>query len=824
MKSFIRILSLFALIPLGIYAQSAPETEMPNINTFVKPGTNVNRGMFNVYVQEDKYLLEIPDRLLQRDILTSISIIAGSAQRKRNPAMRFGFAGDAVGDQVIRLRKNKRKIEITVPDYVQANDSTNIYLKSLRAGLLPSLLALDILAASDTSSLVDITKLFSADSELFSLKGSAEELKLGSYDSGKSKLLGVSVFSNNIVFRSQKSYSAGPVPPPSPTPPGSSPSKPVETFPTIWEVGASWYLLPEIPIRPRYFDNRVGFFKTVSSNYDQDSLSVDKLGMANRWRIEPKAADVDRYLKGELVEPEKPIVFYVDRNTPAYLIPYIISGVNSWQNSFEKIGFKNAIIGKLAPTAEEDPDFSMEDARYSYISYKPSEMANAYGPQVVDPRSGEILSSHVAIFHNILELLQRWYFSMCAATDPAARKFPYDQALIGKMLKNVITHEVGHTIGLRHNFAGSSSFEIDSIRKPEYVRKNSFGPSIMDYMRFNYVAQPEDHMKPDDLLPKIGVYDDFAIEWAYRFHPEFKDAFSEKKYLSDWVSQKRRDPKFFYLEEGDLSDPRVQAEDVGNNTMKANRLGIENLKQTMANLEQWTAGDDDQHLLLRSMYRAVEGRYYIYLGHVLKNIGGVQRDYALRSEHKQAWVPASYQQQKDAMAYFKEFMFREPTWLYPKEIIKKTKFSFDSDVEQTYSDLFGRLLFKFSAISRIEERVDEKTYTTAEFFDDLYDAAFSRITSGMPITQYERMLQRTFVNKMLANVDSKFNLSNGIGIDMIRILDKISADSKTALKTNKDYVSRSHLTSIHDMIEVWRSGRKDILLTHFPSPLFPTQP
>jgi hypothetical protein len=810
------------LMPIGIHAQAPSAGTLPELSTYIKPGVKPSKGMFNVYLQDSKYLIEIPNQILGRDILTSISIIAGSAQRKRNPAMRFGFAGDAVSDQVIRLKKNNSKIEIVAPEYVQANDTTNIYLKSLRAGLLPSLLALDIIAVTDTSSLIDITRLFSDDNELFSLKGAKDELKLGNYDVNKSKILGVSCFDNNIVFRSVKSYSAGPPPPPVPAPPGSLPAKSAETYPTTWVVGSSWYLLPEKPMTPRYFDRRVGFFQTVSNNYDQDSLSVEKLGMANRWRMEPRATDVEKYKKGELVEPEKPIVFYIDRNTPTYLIPYIIQGVNSWQSSFEKIGFKNAIIGKLVPTAVEDPNFSMEDARYSYISYKPSAMANAYGPQVVDPRSGEILSSHVAVFHSILELLQRWYFSMCAATDPAARKFPLDQALIGSMLKNVITHEIGHTIGLRHNFAGSSSFEIDSIRSPEYVRKNSFGPSVMDYMRFNYVAQPEDHMSPEDLLPKIGVYDDFAIEWGYRYLPDFKNAFAEKKYLSDWVSLKRKDPKLFYLEEGDLYDPRVQSEDVGNNNMKANRLGVENLKRTMANLEKWTAGDDDGHITLRSMYRAIEGRYYIYLGHMLKNLGGVQRDYALRSENKPSYMPVSYEQQKEAMAYFTEFMFTEPKWLYPKGIQDKTRFNFNTDVEESYSDLFGRLLLKYLAITKVEERVGDKAYHLSEFLDDLYSAIFRDISSGKPISEYQRMFQRTFVNKMLSNVDNKNNLSNNVSVEMIRILDRLSNEAAAAAANNNDLISRSHLSSLYHMIQVWRSGKKEVLLTNMPaSPIKP---
>ncbi|WP_442589167.1 zinc-dependent metalloprotease [Pedobacter sp. AW31-3R] len=807
------LLGLLLLVSTGLHLQAQTENELPQITKYIKPGAKQYKGMFNIYVQDDKYLIEIPDQLLGREILTSVTIISGSAQRKRNPAMRFGFAGDAVNDRVIRFKKGiNGKMNLIAPEFIQATDTLSMYFNSLKAELVPSLLAFDIIATGNSSSLIDITSLFAGDSDLFSLKGAATELKLGSFEPAKSKILGVSSFENNVVFRSIKSYAEGAPPQMEAAAPGEAPAKAPENNPTMWEVGSSWFLLPEVPMAQRYADKRLGYFLTGLRNYDKNPERNEYLAVANRWRLEPKPEDMQKFRNGELVEPAKPIVFYIDRNTPDYLIPYMIEGVNAWRKSFEKIGFKNAITGKLAPTAAEDPDYSMEDARYSYISYKPSEMANAYGPQIVDPRSGEILTSHIAVFHNILELLQRWYFSMCAATDPGARKIPMSKDLMGSMLKNVITHEVGHTLGLRHNFAGSSSYAVDSIRNKDFVRKNSFGPSVMDYMRFNYAAQPEDKMTPSDLLPVIGVYDDYAIEWGYKYMPE-KDSKAAAEYLTAWVSEKRKDPRFFYFEEGDFYDPRVQSEDIGDNNMKANAWGVENLKKIMASLHEWNMGEDDDYTTLRSMYRAVEGRYYQYLQHVVKNIGGVYSDNALRSENKSNYIPVSRAQQKEAMAYLTEFMFTEPKWLYPADIMTKTRFNFDTDVESTYSDLLGRLMSKYSQMANIENVMGKSDYPATEFLTDLQQIIYKDIENGKPISRYNRMLQRSLINSILIHVDNPGNFSNNIGFTMTNLMLLIQKQARAGLAKQTDFLSKSHLTSIVNMLEVWNTGKNNAYLT-----------
>lgn len=802
--------------PLSGVAQD--KKGIPGIGEIVKADSRPLKGMFTLYVQDHRYLAAVPDRLLGRDILTSITIIKGSAQRKRNPQLRFGFAGDAVNDRVIQFRRAGDRLEVTTPVYSQASDSSNIYYHVMKSGLQPAYLSFVIKARTDTSSLIDLTEILEKDNDLVSLSGAKEELRLGAFEPEKSKVLGVSCFENNIVFRTQKSYGEGPggepgepgVAPPPPTP--GAPAVKEPTNPTIWEVGASWYLLPEKPMTVRLADARVGYFVTAQRNYDKNPQQMEVLALANRWRIEPRPEDVEKYLRGELVEPAKPIVFYVDRNMPGYLAPYVIAGINAWQSSFEKIGFKNAIMGKMAPSAAEDPSFSMEDARYSFISYKPSEMANAYGPEIVDPRSGEILSSHIAVFHNVLELLERWYFSMCSATDTAARRVPFSQDLMGKMLKYVIVHEVGHTIGLRHDFEGSSSYSVDSIRNPAFVRAHGFGPSVMDYMRFNYVAQPGDGMTEDDLSPRIGVYDDFAIAWGYRYRPTGSDPYKDGKVLAQWVSEQRKDKRCLYQEESGFYDPRVQSEDVGDDNMKANRLGVENLKRTMLHLEEWASGGhDEDYASLRSMYRAIEGRYYTYLGHVLRNIGGASTDIALRSEQRSDHIPLSSAKQREAVAYMCDMMLKEPVWMYPSSITSKVRFDFDRDVAGPYDDLMGRLVSRYFFIHHNEALDCDSCYSSLEFIQTLYTVICSHLQDGRPISQYDRFIQGAFVRKLLMHADNRA-VPDAISLTMVKLLDNISAAARAGAVVNKDALSAAHLRSLSDLINIWKTGTKDAYL------------
>ncbi|WP_343532801.1 zinc-dependent metalloprotease [Pedobacter sp.] len=795
-----------------LMAQTIPA--LPAVQTFVKPNATKYRGLFNIYQQEDKYYLEIPDTLLNRDILAMVVINKGSAQVSRDTRRRFGFAGDVVHESTFKFNKSKKGvINMEQSQFYMSPNDKSTYEATLKNKLTPIVASFVPVAKNEGSTLIDITASLNSDMHYLSLSGAKEELGLGPYQANLSRPIGIAAYKNNIVFRSVRAYGAGSA---TPKPQSITPTEPQQPAqqdkqmngPTMWEIGASWYLLPAQPMRQRLADKRVGYFTRVIKDYGQDLNKAEDRLLAARWKIEPKSQDIEKYKRGELVEPAEPIVFYVDKNTPEYLRPYFIAGVNAWQGAFEKIGFKNAIMAKMEPTPEENPDFSIDNASYSVISYKPSTTANAYGPMVVDPRSGQIISSHVAVFHNITDLLQRWYFIMCAANDPEARKLPLSQDIMGRLMKMVITHEVGHTLGLRHDFAGSHSYDVDSVRKRSFVAKHGFGASIMDYLRFNYVAQPEDGFTAEELLPKIGIYDEYAIEWGYKYFSQYKTVEQEAEALKNWVSQKRKDPKYFYFPEGDFFDPRVQSEDMGSNAMKAGTLGIKNLKLIMQNLEAWLENDDDEnYTMMKRMHSAVASRYNEYLAHVLKNIGGRYADQALMIEEKTNYQPVGRATQKEAMTFINDYYFQEPTWLFPENVVDKTRFAFSGPVAADYETFLGKVFFKFSAISRNERIVGQETYAVSEFFDDIYKGIFMDLDNSAPISDYKKMLQRGYVNKLLSSVFNPASYDNDVAIILKQQIEKIKDNCDMALQKKTDTSSKAHLSAITAMIEQWK-GKK----------------
>ena len=793
---------LFSLYVLGGRAEnraSFPGDKVVTIDEFIRKDTPKDVGFFNVYIQDGRYYLEVPDDMLRRDILVAVTIIKGTAQKERSRDARFGYGGDSVFDRMIRFIKNRDRIEIVSPQVFHLGDSTGLYVDYYQNQDFPAIASFEVKARSGDSYLVDITDLFLSDSDLFALKGAKESLKLGGYQQGQSYALDVKAFPENINFRSIRSYGlAGEVKK------GEFPS-------TLWEVGSSWYLLPEKPMVQRVFDERVGYFAFALDGMVKRGDWMDKTMIATRWRLEPRPEDVEKYLRGELVEPVKPIVFYIDRATPEFLVPYFIQAVNVWQGAFEKVGFKNAIYGKLAPTPEEDPDYCEGDIRYPLVSYKASPIANAYGPMVFDPRSGEIITSHIAIFHSVLELIQRWYFVMCGAVDPRAREYPLSQEVMGELAATVLTHEVGHTLGLRHHFMGSTAYPVDSLRSKSFIRAHGLGTSIMDYQRFNYVAQPGDGLEPRDLLPRIGMYDEFAIEWGYRYFPEAGNLKRDNEKLRAWVDERRQDPKLFYIEEMTYGDPRVQSEDSGDDVIKANRLGMNNLKYIMAHLEEWTDGNDPYYYVLRKRYLSVLSQYQNYIEHVLRYVGGRYSDNPTREEEFMLNQPVLREKEEEAWAFLEEYLCKEQDWLFVAEVMEKTGGKSEFYEQEEALGKLTKLLLRYSALHK-NRQLSEEGFTADELLNRLYSTIFEAKGRDGKLSQYDQALQNGLLQNLVINVENPYNLSNGVGVAMHRVISKIKQHVRAATEGCPDALTASHYKTLYNFITLWEKGRNKALI------------
>ena len=793
---------LFSLYVLGGRAEnraSFPGDKVVTIDEFIRKDTPKDVGFFNVYIQDGRYYLEVQDDMLRRDILVAVTIIKGTAQKERSRDARFGYGGDSVFDRMIRFIKNRDRIEIVSPQVFHLGDSTGLYVDYYQNQDFPAIASFEVKARSGDSYLVDITDLFLSDSDLFALKGAKESLKLGGYQQGQSYALDVKAFPENINFRSIRSYGlAGEVKK------GEFPS-------TLWEVGSSWYLLPEKPMVQRVFDERVGYFAFALDGMVKRGDWMDKTMIATRWRLEPRPEDVEKYLRGELVEPVKPIVFYIDRATPEFLVPYFIQAVNVWQGAFEKVGFKNAIYGKLAPTPEEDPDYCEGDIRYPLVSYKASPIANAYGPMVFDPRSGEIITSHIAIFHSVLELIQRWYFVMCGAVDPRAREYPLSQEVMGELAATVLTHEVGHTLGLRHHFMGSTAYPVDSLRSKSFIRAHGLGTSIMDYQRFNYVAQPGDGLEPRDLLPRIGMYDEFAIEWGYRYFPEAGNLKRDNEKLRAWVDERRQDPKLFYIEEMTYGDPRVQSEDSGDDVIKANRLGMNNLKYIMAHLEEWTDGNDPYYYVLRKRYLSVLSQYQNYIEHVLRYVGGRYSDNPTREEEFMLNQPVLREKEEEAWAFLEEYLCKEQDWLFVAEVMEKTGVKSEFYEQEEALGKLTKLLLRYSALHK-NRQLSEEGFTADELLNRLYSTIFEAKGRDGKLSQYDQALQNGLLQNLVINVENPYNLSNGVGVAMHRVISKIKQHVRAATEGCPDALTASHYKTLYNFITLWEKGRNKALI------------
>ncbi|MCB0777070.1 MAG: zinc-dependent metalloprotease, partial [Chitinophagaceae bacterium] len=508
------------------------------------------------------------------------------------------------------------------------------------------------------------------------------------------------------------------------------------------------------------------------------------------------------YQRSELVEPQKTIVFYIDTATPKKWVPYLIQGINDWKIEIKKAGFKNAIIGKEAPTKEEDSTWSLDDARNSAIVYKPSDIPNASGPSISDPRSGEIMESHINWYHNVMSLLRDWYFVQASPNDPEARKMEFSDELMGQLIRFVSSHEVGHTLGLRHNFGSSSTVPVENLRNKAWVEANGHTPSIMDYARFNYVAQPEDNVSQKGIFPRIGDYDKWAIEWGYKRFPEYFTPEAEKSKINSWIIEKLKDKRLWFGTESNPDDPRSQSEQVGDDAVKGSMYGIKNLQVIVPNLQVWTRVPDEDYDNLQNMYRQVTTQFNRYMGHVAKYVGGIMETPKTIEESGPVYEIVPKAKQKEAVDFINKQLFETPTWLINKDIYSKTGLDGLSVIGPIQDNILGRILNSrnLNKFPEAESMLGANAYSINDLLNDLKKGIWSELSGRKPIDVYRRQLQKSYVLTLGRLIDPPASQSGTSG----RAADPVMTD-----KTDILSVVRAHLSALRSEINAAAAGTAD---------------
>ncbi len=775
-----------------------PSNGIKPFDQVITKDAKTDNGLFTFHKVEDKYYFEIPDSLLEREILV-VSRISGTVE-----GFNFGGAGmKARGQQVWRWQKKDNQLLLRSVSYNSvADEETPIYESVRSNNFEPIVMSFDIKAikADSSSYVVDVEELFTTDVPMISplRDDQRKSFQIKGLDKKRSLVMWVRSYPLNTEIRHILTYNGGNLP------------SNENTQTLSMEMNQSMVLLPKVPMMPRLYDNRVGYFNISQTDYGIDAQKATSREYITRWRLEP--SDEAAYKRGELVEPIKPIVYYIDPATPVKWRQYIKEGIEDWKVAFEAAGFKNAIMAKDAPSKEEDPEWSPEDVRYSVVRYTANPIQNAMGPHVHDPRSGEIIESDIIWYHNVMNLLRNWYFVQTAAINEDARKVKFDDEVMGRLIRFVSAHEVGHTLGFPHNMGASFSYPVDSLRSPSFTKKMGTAPSIMDYARFNYVAQPGDNA---ELFPNIGIYDKWAVKWGYSSLLDASTPDEEKKTLDSWIKANNNDPMYWYgRQQRDPVDPRAQTEDLGDNAMKASSYGIANLKRIVPNLIKWTSEEGKSYEDLSELYGQVLGQWNRYNGHVKSNIGGLYETHKTYDQAGEVYEFVPKATQQEAMNWLLKETFSTPTWMLDKDILDRIQG--DGTVENIRS-LQVRALGQVLDINRLgrlieaEAKLGTKTYTISEMMADLRNGLWSELKGGQKIDTYRRNLQRAYIDALggvMTEDQSSGRGRSNVNLEQSDIRPTVRAELKTlrgqiraALSRTSDKMSRYHLEDATERID-----------------------
>ncbi|KIX20438.1 glutaminyl-tRNA synthetase [Flavobacterium sp. 316] len=776
------------------------------------------KGLIDVHKIGDKFLFEISDSLIGKEIMTI-------TRYSKTPAGGGIFGGEEINRQVVKFEKglNNTILLRSITYVIMTPDEDKPITKAVRNSSSDPIIGnYEILAfkkdgsgKENTGYVIDMNATFDADVQTFSLSPVNKQLlSIQSFQKDKSFIQDIKSFPINTEIRTVKTFSTEPQRiSRTPTPKiGVNLPSGLDAGVVTLELNTSMLLLPEKPMRKRAFDKRVGYFANHYDVFEEESLKSDKEVFAVRWRLEPKSEeDAQRQKNGELIEPKKPIVYYIDPATPEKWRSYIKAGIDDWQEAFEFAGWKNAIRGEYWP--ENDPTMSLEDARFSVLRYFAADIQNAYGPNVHDPRTGEILESHIGWYHNIMSLLRDWYLIQTAAVDPAARNKTFDDKLMGELIRFVSSHEVGHTLGLRHNMGASFATPVEKLRDKDFQKANGHTSSIMDYARFNYVAQPEDGVT--DLFPRIGDYDKWAIKWGYSYFDGAKNEDEEKAKLNEMTKDAYKNRRLWFGTETSPYDPRYQTEDLGDDAMKASEYGIKNLKRILPNLIEWSKEDGEDYSELEGLYGSLVGQFRRYMGHVTKNVGGIYetpKTYDMEGDLYEV-VPSSIQ--NDAVSFLNEQLFTTPTWLLDQNILAKINPDNGVEAIKSLQDRTLSSLLDGDRLVRLIETssLSKKNYSVDELMSDLRKGIFSEVKTNAPIDIYRRNLQKLFVENVIKALDIDKKVTARFNRKTIKLsetdipsiargqLTELKSQLKVAASLTSDRLSKFHLQDLVSRID-----------------------